>query len=253
MTRQLKIEVGQYSDKGRKNINQDFHALYIPKEPLLSTKGIAIAVADGISSSDVGHIASQSAVKGFLEDYFCTPDAWSVKKSAHQVLAATNSWLYAQTRESRYRYDKDRGYICTLSTMVIKSMTSHIFHVGDTRIYRLRDAELELLTYDHRLWVSPETSYLSRAMGIDSHLELDYRALPVEKNDVFLFATDGVYEFTTPQYLIECIHGNSDANLDEAAKAIVEEAFRKGSMDNLTILIVRIVRLSMLPMSCFIQ
>jgi serine/threonine protein phosphatase PrpC len=75
---QLKISLGQYSGKGRKEINQDFHGAYVPKEPLLNAKGIAIAVADGISSSEVSQVASEAAVKGFLEDYYCTSEAWSV-------------------------------------------------------------------------------------------------------------------------------------------------------------------------------
>ena len=52
MPRELKISVGQYSDKGRKETNQDFHGVLIPNEPLLSAKGIAIVLADGISSAE---------------------------------------------------------------------------------------------------------------------------------------------------------------------------------------------------------
>ena len=97
MISQLTISSGQCSDKGRKTINQDFHGIRVPREPQLGTKGIAIALADGISSSQVSQIASQTAVASFLDDYFCTSDAWSVKKSAQRVLMATNSWLYSQT------------------------------------------------------------------------------------------------------------------------------------------------------------
>src|SRR5689334_18230810 len=89
----LRITIGAHSDKGQKPGNQDFHGALIPDEPALSLKGIAVAIADGISSSDVSHIASESAVKSFLTDYYCTPDAWSVKTSARRVIAATNSWL----------------------------------------------------------------------------------------------------------------------------------------------------------------
>ena len=195
MPNQLKISVGQYSDKGRKDINQDFHGVYIPEEPQLTSKGIAIALADGISSSDVSQVASEATVSGFLEDYFCTSEAWSVKKSAHQVLSASNSWLYSQTQQGQYRFDKDRGYVCTLSAMIIKSTTAHIFHVGDTRIYRLRENSLEKLTNDHRLWVSEEKSYLSRAMGINARLEIEYDSFQVDLGDIFLFVTDGIYEY----------------------------------------------------------
>ena len=233
------ISVGQYSDKGRKEINQDFHGVYIPKEPLLTSKGIAIALADGISSSDVSQIASEAAVVGFLEDYFCTSETWSVKKSAQQVLMATNSWLYSQSQKSQFRFDKDRGYVCTFSAIVLKSTTAHIFHLGDTRIYRLRDNALEQLTEDHRMWISQDKSYLSRALGINSHLEIDYKAWQVEKGDIFLLATDGVYEFAKASFIVSAINNFPNA-LDEAAKAIVNEAYEQGSDDNLSIQIVRV-------------
>jgi len=242
MSSQLKVSIGQYSDKGQKKINQDFHGVYIPKEPQLTSKGIAIALADGISSSDVGQVASQATVTGFLDDYFCTSETWSVKKSAQRVLSATNSWLYSQSQESRYRYNKDRGYVCTLSAMVIKSTTAHIFHLGDTRIYRIRDNVIEQLTKDHRLWVSQEKSYLSRAMGINSYLEIDYEAMPVDKGDIFLLTTDGIYEFINSRFMLDTINKH-DNDLPGAAKKIVDEAYNQGSDDNLTVQIVRVDQL----------
>ena len=239
----LRISAGQYSDKGRKDANQDFHGIFIPREPQLSSKGIAVALADGISSSDVSQLASQAAVTGFLEDYFCTSDTWSVKTSAKRVLYAINSWLHSQTRQSQHRYDKDKGYVCTFSAMVIKSTTAHLFHLGDTRIYRVRDRMLEQLTEDHRLRVSPEKSYLGRALGINQQIEIDYCALPVAIGDVFVLATDGVYEYAERQFIIDTVAGCANdlaGNLDAAAKRIVDEAFRRGSTDNLTLQLVRV-------------
>ena len=239
MVSELKISIGQYSDRGRKEINQDFHGAVIPREPTLSTKGIAIALADGISSSDVSQVAAESAVKGFLTDYYCTSDAWSVKTSAHRVLDATNSWLHAQTRRSHYRYDGDKGYVCTFSGMVIKSATAHLFHVGDGRIYRLNGNVLEQLTNDHRVAVSSQQSYLSRALGINPQLELDYRAVRLEKGDIFLLATDGIYEYVDDAFMAEAIRSNPET-LDFAAETLAGEAFRRGSPDNLTVQILRI-------------
>lgn len=239
MSSALKITVGQHTDKGRKQANQDFHGICIPKEPQLSSKGIAIALADGISSSEVSHLASQTAVTGFLADYFCTSDTWSVKQSAQRVLSATNSWLHAQTRQSQYRYDRDKGYVCTFSAMVIKSTTAHLFHVGDTRIYRLRGNVLEQLTEDHRLWVSREKSYLGRALGINQQLEIDYQTLPVEQGDIFVLATDGIYEHAGSRVIIHAINEHAH-DLDAAAKSVVDQAFTQGSEDNLTIQILRI-------------
>jgi len=242
MANQLRVVLGQYSDKGRKEINQDFHGVSIPEEPLLTSKGVAIALADGISSSKVSQVASQASIRGFLDDYFCTSEAWSVKKSAQQVLTATNSWLYSQSRKSEFRYDLNKGYVCTLSAIIIKSTTAHLFHLGDSRIYHLRDNALEQLTEDHRQWVSKEKSYLSRAMGMKPQFELDYETVQVEKNDYFILTTDGVYEFVKQQFIIDCINEHHD-DLDAAAKIIVDEAFEQGSDDNLTIQIVQVADL----------
>ena len=239
MSRELKISVGQHSDKGRKETNQDFHGVLIPDEPLLSLKGIAIVLADGISSSNVSRIAAESAVKGFLTDYYCTSESWSVRTSAQRVLEATNSWLHSQTRRSQYSYDKDRGYVCTLSALVLKSTTAHIFHVGDSRIYRVSGNTLEQLTEDHRVVISSEQSYLGRALGVNSQIEIDYLMSGVEKGDTFVLVTDGIYEHVGERVIARVVKDGS-ADLDQAAKAIVELAYELGSKDNLTVQIVRV-------------
>jgi serine/threonine protein phosphatase PrpC/predicted Ser/Thr protein kinase/ribosomal protein L39E len=245
MSGTLAISIGQHSDKGRKEVNQDFHGALIPEEPLMSLKGIAIVLADGISSSAVSRVAAEAAVKSFLSDYYCTSDTWSVKMSAQRVIAATNSWLHAQTRQSQYPHDHDKGYVCTLSALVIRSTTAHLFHVGDTRIYRLMGKSLEQLTEDHRVVVSSHQSYLGRALGVNHQVEIDYRAIPVEKGDTFVLATDGVYEYVNPHFIADTIQHGA-ANLDEASRTILEEAYRQGSDDNLT---VQIVRIDALPAS----
>ncbi len=243
MPRELQISIGQYSDKGRKQTNQDFHGALIPNQPLLGLKGIAVVLADGISSSSVSQVASELAVKSFLMDYYCTSETWSVKTSVQRVLAATNSWLHSQTRRSQYSHDMDRGYVCTLSALVIKSTTAHLFHVGDCRIYRMGGGTLEQLTDDHRVAVSSEQSYLSRALGINPQLEIDYQALQVEKGDVFVLATDGVYEHVGNRFVAGAINDNA-GDLERAARIIVERALQQGSTDNLTIQIVRIEQLA---------
>lgn len=237
--RRLKVAVGQFSDKGRKPANQDFLGYHLATGAQLSMKGIAFAMADGISTSDVSHTASETAVTNFLSDYFCTSEAWTVKHAAERVLTATNAWLYAQTRNGPFRYDRDKGYVCTLSALVLKAGTAHLFHVGDTRIYRLRDDGLEQLTHDHRLWLSQEESYLSRALGADSLIELDYRNLPLAPGDIYVLATDGVYEHVDAKDIISTVH-QCQSDLNRAAQQIVELAYRNGSDDNLSTQIIRV-------------
>ncbi|MFT2090139.1 protein kinase domain-containing protein [Paraglaciecola sp. 2405UD69-4] len=239
MPSQLVVSVGQYSDKGRKAVNQDFYGVMVPSEPQLSTKGIVAAIADGISSSDVSHIASESSVRSLLEDYYCTSETWSVKKSAERVLTANNTWLHSQTEKSEHRFDKNKGYVCTLSALVIKSNTAYTFHIGDSRIFHFRDGNASVLTEDHRTWVSNEQSYLSRAMGMFRQLELDHSSLQLETGDVFILATDGVYECVDKDLMYEIVGLNAD-NLDEAAAKIADYALSEGSDDNLSVQVIRV-------------
>lgn len=242
MNSALQVSIGQASDAGPKPVNQDFHGALTPDAPLLESKGIALALADGISSSEVSQIASESAVRGFLADYYATSEAWTVKTSVQRVLQATNSWLFAQSRNGPHRYDLNRGYVCTFSALVIKSTTAHLFHVGDARVcYRVGD-RLEPLTEAHRLKVGPGKSYLSRALGMVERLDIDYQTYTVEVGDTLVLMTDGVYEFVDDAVITEAIDSHRD-DLDQAARRVLDSALERNSDDNLTIQIVRIDQL----------
>lgn len=238
MSASLAISLGQHSDKGRKPANQDFYGALIPAQPALDLKGIAIALADGISSSEVSSVAAQTAIKSFLTDYYGTSDSWPVKTAAHRVISATNAWLHAQTR-SRQSDGVDSGYVCTLSVLVLKSRAAHIFHIGDSRIYRLAGRSLEQLTVDHRVPATAGRFYLGRALGIGGNVEIDYRSVPVGVGDIFVLTTDGVHEHVDGAVIAEAIERHSD-DLDAAARHIVDHALGNGSADNLTIQIARV-------------
>lgn len=239
MTQSLQIDSAQYSIAGVKPQNEDACGLQVPAEPLLTTKGIAVAIADGMSTSDAGKEASEACVKGFLNDYFSTPESWTVKTSVQKVLSALNRWLHSQGQRE---YGHAQGMVTTFSAVVFKSNTAYLFHVGDTRIYRLRDKQLEQLTHDHRIILDKEKSYLSRAMGIDLRLDIDVRTVPLEIGDIFLLVCDGVYEFLSDSLLKQHIM-NKPGNLKNACQDIVQHALENKSNDNLTCQLVTIKHL----------
>lgn len=242
MGNDIQFTVGQYSSKGIKEINQDFHGVLIPDLNQQHLKGIAMAIADGISTSNLSHIASNTAVNSFFNDYFCTPDVWSVKKSGLQVLAATNAWLNALTKQSQFRFDKDRGYVCTFSALILKSSSAHIFHVGDSRIYRIRNRQMECLTDDHRQKISQQEYLLSRALGFHEILEADYKVLGVEPGDLFILSTDGIFEWLSEAEWFSVLEQHPFA-LDYAARCLTEKALQNGSDDNLTLVLFRVDQL----------
>lgn len=238
MSSKLQINSSHCSIAGVKPQNEDSCGIVVPDPPLLTTKGIAAVVADGMSASDDGKQASEGCVKSFLSDYFSTPETWSVKNSGQKILSALNRWLHGQGQR---QYQSNKGMVTTLSALVFKSNTAYIFHVGDTRIYRLRGNDLEQLTNDHRFVVSEEKSYLSRALGIELHVDIDYKTLAIEVGDTFIQLTDGVYEFVTDNVIKETILKNKDLKL--AAQEIVTIAEKNKSDDNLTCQIVQITNL----------
>ncbi len=236
MHSQLKISLGQSSDKGIKERNEDFYGAYIPEGSTLVNKGIACAIADGMGSCANAQEASEHCVKGFLNDYFSTPETWSVKSSGAKVLTAINNWLLSNGNK-----DHANGMVTTFSAIVFKSTTAHIFHIGDSRIYRFRNGDLELITTDHRVWISEEKNYLSRAMGIDSHLDIDYRTLAIEVGDEFLMTTDGIHDYLSDQQLKE--HLKTNSAIEVKADRIAKHALELKSHDNVTCQIVKIENL----------
>ena len=238
MSSKLQINSSHYSIAGIKPQNEDSCGIVVPDLPLLTTKGIAAVVADGMSASDDGKQASEGCVKSFLSDYLSTPETWSVKNSGQKILSALNRWLHGQGQR---QYQSNKGMVTTLSALVFKSNTAYIFHVGDTRIYRLRGNDLEQLTNDHRFVVSEEKSYLSRALGIELRVDIDYKTLAIEIGDTFIQLTDGVYEFVTDGVIKETLLKSKNIKL--AAEEIVKTAEKNKSDDNLTCQIIQITDL----------
>jgi serine/threonine protein phosphatase PrpC len=240
MVARLKVKVGQFSDKGVKAENQDSLGFSVPSNLVtLETKGVACALADGISSSAAGKQASQACVTGFISDYFSTPDSWSVKQSGGKVLTAINTWLHGQSNQYK---DASRGLASTFSAMVIKSTTAHLFHVGDSRIYLYRDGELEQLTTDHRIRIDDNKEYLGRAFGVDYCLDIDYKSLTAEEGDRYLFTTDGIHDVLSHKQL-RALMGETSDDLDALAEKICRQALEQDSPDNVSCQILKVEQL----------
>jgi serine/threonine protein kinase/serine/threonine protein phosphatase PrpC len=235
----LRLAIGQHSEAGRKPLNQDFHGVAQPTDAQRRSRGIALAIADGISSSPVSQVASAAAVRGFLEDYYGTSDAWTVRRAAKCVLSALNGWLHAETQRGDGRFDKDRGHVCTFSALVFKGREVHLLHVGDTRVYRVHANALEQLSQDHRVRVYGGQTYLGRALGLSAHLDIDHAMWPTEVGELFLLATDGAYEHLDAASVNDALARHGE-DLQAAAERLVATALERGSQDNATVMLARV-------------
>ncbi len=233
MSNQLSISFAHSSDTGQKENNEDSFGIVTPEKQLLENKGITAIVADGMGSCAYPKEASEYVVKGFFSDYYSTPDSWAVKTSAAKVLTALNSWLYGKSTS-----EHAKAYVSTFSALILKSTTAHIMHVGDSRIYRIRDNNIEQLTTDHRIWISQDKSYLSRAIGVDLHLDLDYKTVDLEVNDLFVMTTDGIHDYLGQKEIRDIVIKSND--LEQVSNELLQTALDRESHDNVTCQVLRI-------------
>lgn len=226
----LRIRAGQHTEAGIKASNEDSCGLYVPDGGLLRSKGIAAILADGVSGSSQGRVAAETCVQGFLSDYYSTPESWTVKTSCQRVLTALNHWLYGQ---GQHTFGGGHELVTTLSALILKSTTAHLFHVGDSRIYRLRDGALQQLTQDHRTHGSGGRTFLARAMGVDAAVQIDHRRLSLSVADAFLLTTDGVHDVLGLPRLQALLAQVAD-DPEGVTQEIVAQAIAAGSEDNCT-------------------
>jgi len=238
MNNKLIVKAGQCSRAGIKEQNEDCCGIHISEGMELTHKGIVAITADGVGSSEAGKEASEYCVQGFIADYLSTPLSWSVKTAGERVIRSLNSWLYSQGQK---RYQSELSLASTLVALVIKSTTAHVFHVGDSRLYRIRNGDIKCLTKDHRLVVDRNKTYLARAMGGEHEVHFDYSKHNIELGDIYLLSSDGIHEYLDDTAIHKIALSSDDVEI--AAKAIVDAALTAKSDDNVTCQIIRIMQL----------
>ncbi|MDP5208226.1 bifunctional protein-serine/threonine kinase/phosphatase [Microbulbifer sp. 2205BS26-8] len=233
----LQLRHGLCSRAGIKPQNEDSALFHWPQSPHLQQYlGAVAALADGVSSAEAGALASHTATGQFVRDYYKVPDTWSVAHAGQKILASINSKLY---RKSHDYPQQEKGFLCTFSALVFKSRTAHCFHIGDSRIYHLRSNTLKCLTRDHNITLAHRQQMLSRALGMDTGLQVDYGQVDLADNDMLLITSDGVHDFIDGEVLRELL-ADTHSSEQEKAETLVRLAEENGSDDNLSALVVRV-------------
>ena len=229
-TSQLQVDIASHSIQGLKDNNEDAVGFLVPKEQeVLETKGIVLAVADGVSSAEAGKEASETAISRFLSDYYQTPDTWSVKHCGQKILSSINLTLFKRSHEF---VSEEKGYLTTFTALVLKSRIAHFFHAGDSRAYLLRGDEFKQLTRDHVASIGSGRSFLARAMGMDNGIQIDYSSFILEADDLLLVTSDGIHDFLTSDKIIELM--SAKGSCQTRIESLVQAAFDNGSDDNIS-------------------
>lgn len=219
----LSLSVGYDSRPSGKSCNEDFFGMVVPSDKEVESKGIIAAVADGVSGTGVGRIASEAAVRSLLFDYYGISHAVEVPRALEKLLGSINSWFKGQGD----RNSQLEGMATALSALVLRGKRYFIAHVGDTRIYLLRQHQLIQLTTDH-IWKQRGMQHvLRRALGLDQHLVVDLMEGDFESGDLFLLVSDGVWEVIGAEAVTRILALYHDPQL--IASALVDNSLQRAA------------------------
>lgn len=219
---ELKVSFGQsYLVQSQQSARASM-AVVSPQDSQLAIKGVAAVIADSTWRNAMAKQAGEISIRGFIADYYSTPDNWEIKTSAKRVLTALNSWLFSQSR-----YVNNGSYVSSMSALLLRGRQAHLLHIGDTLVYRLRGADCQLLNREHTTFLGGYR-YPSRAMGMNPSLDIDYLNFSARQGDLFLFTTQAVKGTLGPSDFVQLI-GQYSEDLDLACDEILKKAKEKAS------------------------
>jgi serine/threonine protein phosphatase PrpC len=245
----LDVRIGARTDLGRmRENNEDKFEFFEPEEPeLLAVKGCMYAVADGMGGHASGQVASELALKTVFKTYCADPDD-DVAKSLGSAIRAANSFIYDAATAIAER--EGMGTTCTV--LVLRNDEMFVGHVGDSRMYLIRDGEIKQITDDHS-WVaeqvrrgalteeearfSPFRNVITRSLGMGPDVEVDTLQDNVKTDDIFVLCSDGLSGYVTDPEILEIAAGSSPA---VAATKLVDRANESGGGDNVTVVVVAV-------------
>lgn len=238
------ITVSAHSSKGLKPVNQDALAYRIgTSSSHANTRNTSVfVVADGVSSSTVSQIASDFATSEFLALFAIAPEQWPLADTALTVIKELNARLYARNQQSAFCYTPEKGYVCTLTVMIISNDQLHVFHVGDAEVSLISQEGYTVLTQPHRQQCQedPRHSYLSGALGVSADIPIDHITYSITSPCTVAMSTDGVNEFIDTKTMLTELHASLVLSEDMAQQQ-VQQAIANGSTDNLTLVLVQVV------------
>ncbi len=233
----LQIRSGFASEAGKRDTNEDYLAVFDATTQPHLVQGSVAAIADGMGGALGGRQAAETTVRGFIDAYYSLPETLGVDRAAARAILAMNRWVHNQRRNDPNLKDM----ATTFSALILRGRQTHIIHIGDTRIYRLRQQRLQRLTSDH-IHQHPDMQHvLHRAIGFDENTHLDCERHSLMLHDRFLLCSDGVHGVLSDRRIQTILDEGSSP--EDSARRIVESALQAGSQDNVSGLVVDVVAL----------
>ncbi|HRH91101.1 MAG TPA: Stp1/IreP family PP2C-type Ser/Thr phosphatase [Agitococcus sp.] len=233
------IMVG-HTDTGKTRTSNEDAILCLPN------LGVAL-LADGMGGHSAGEVASRTAIDTVSAILKQTTRGVSPHERLETALQAAHAVIREKARQS-VRY---RGMGTTFVGILIENGYLHHAHVGDSRLYLWRDGQLMAVTHDHSLlqefidqgfYTREEAlekvsrNILTRALGLEPHITIDYDYLKINQGDRFLLCSDGLYDMLS-DYELGALLGR-EHDLEGIALDMLELANARRSKDNVSVIVI---------------
>ena len=204
------------------------------------------AVADGMGGAQAGEVASAMAVEEFSNGH---DGSQPPETQLAEVARAANKRIWEMSQSDRQR----AGMGTTLTAVMVGESDVSVGHVGDSRLYLLREGSLERLTRDHSLVEEfvrqgkltpeqaerhPQRSVITRALGPESDVEVDTFTVPARDGDIYVLCSDGLSGMVRDDEMESIIAGGGA--LEKTAQALIDAANENGGRDNITVILFRL-------------
>jgi serine/threonine protein phosphatase PrpC len=229
--------VGHASLRGGREDNQDYAACHVGAPRHQLTIGFVAALADGMGGAKGGRVAAEIAVRGFVDACVGQPASIGIARVGARAADAVNRWIHSMGRSD----PELNGMACTLSALVLCGRSTHLVHVGDSRVYRLRDGATTLLTTDHTLGAPGTTHALTRAVGAQPEVRIDHVKETAHIHDRYLLCSDGVHGALSHREIHALLARR--ASPEETAQQLVEQSTASDESDNATAIVLDILAL----------
>jgi len=233
-----------------RELNEDSGTYIQPDDPeVLASKGLLILVADGMGGHSAGEVASRMAVEVITRTYY--EDGGNPQSALKKAFREANRAIHKTAEKD----ESKTGMGTTCTALVLQNGTAISAHVGDSRLYLVREGSIYLMTEDHSAVMEmvkaglitleqarhhPDKNVILRAMG--SHPEVEVTTwqepFPVRTGDCFLLCSDGLYDLIEDEEIKRVVESQEPRSACESLIALAKE---RGGHDNISVGIVSLV------------
>jgi serine/threonine protein phosphatase PrpC len=256
LAKQLRLDVAQLTDVGRKREhNEDNMAYVIPKDvQVMARKGALFIVADGMGGHAAGEVASEIAVDTVSNAYY-QDDNEDVAVSLLQAIKRANALIHQRAAENMQR----SGMGTTCVAAVLRGNMAYIANVGDSRAYFIRNGQVKQVSQDHS-WVAEQVraglltddqarthaqrNVITRCLGTQTDVDVDVFTEELQEGDALVLCTDGLSGLVSDDEIRRIVEQYVP---QESVYHLIEQANNNGGPDNITAIVLRVIEVGVEP------